>query len=168
MLLFSIIAALLMVVADQVTKMMAVSALYPYGAQAFIPGFLRFRYIENTGAAFSFLTGMQPFLIVVTSIALLAVAFALFVRRPKYKLEVVSLTMILAGGAGNLIDRISRGYVVDFLEFEFIRFPVFNIADCFVCVGFALLVIAFIQAELRERKQKKAEDAEPQVADAED
>lgn len=164
MLIISIVASVVLVVLDQLTKKMAIDALYPHGVNQFIPGFLQFTYVENTGAAFSILSNMTVFLIVITIIALLAVAFVLFIRRPKHKLETISLIFIFAGGVGNLIDRIARGYVVDFLEFQFIRFPVFNLADCFVCVGFALLIIAFIQIEIKERKEKKQKEKE--AADA--
>lgn len=168
MLIVSIVSTVLLIALDQFTKQMAVNALYPHGTQPFIPGFLQFRYIENTGAAFSSFTNMTGFLIVVTAIALLAVAFVLFIRRPKDRLETISLVFIFSGGVGNLIDRIAKGYVVDFLEFQFIQFPVFNVADCLVCIGFVLLIIAFIRMELRDRKQKKLKQEQEAGKDAVD
>lgn len=154
-LILTIAGTLVLVLADRLMKMWAVAQLQPVGSQPLIPGFLGLRYVENTGAAFSMLEGKQIFLIALTTIALLAVAFVLFVRRPKNKLELVSLTLILGGGIGNYIDRVAQGYVVDCFEFQFMRFAVFNVADVFVVVGVCLLLLAFILQEIRERKEKK-------------
>jgi signal peptidase II len=152
---FGIVGTLVMVLADRLVKMWAVANLQPVGTMPLIPGFIGLRYVENTGAAFSMLQGRQIFLIALTTVALLAVAFVLFIRRPKDKLEVISLTMLLGGGIGNYIDRIVRGYVVDCFEFQFMNFAVFNVADIFVVVGVCLLLLAFILQEVRDRKQKK-------------
>ncbi len=129
---------------DQLTKWLAVMYLRNKEAVTVIPRVLELSYEENTGAAFSILSGERWFLIVVTLIIMVALAaFLLFGRFRRYKLFNVSATLILAGGVGNLIDRLVQGYVVDFLQVTFMNFPVFNVADCLVVVGSVLLLIFF-------------------------
>lgn len=79
-------------------------------------------------------------LIGLSVVVVLAVAAYLFIKKPKNKLLNISLTMILAGGVGNLIDRIRLGKVVDFLDFQLINFWIFNIADVWVTIGAALFI----------------------------
>lgn len=157
--LLTIILAGALIGADQLIKWLVATNLKPDGAVTVIPGVVEFRYYENTGAAFSILEGKQGFLIVFTAIALLAVAWYLFFRRPKGKLEYIAVLMIFAGGVGNLIDRIANRYVVDYINLLFMRFAIFNFADCLVTVGFALLVVAVLRAELKERKAAKEKAA---------
>ena len=129
---------------DQLTKWLAVMYLQNGESVTAIPRLFYFTYAENTGAAFSILSGERWFLIVITLIVMLALAaFALFGQFRRYKLFNASATLILAGGIGNLIDRLVQGYVVDFIEFKLIDFPIFNVADCFVVVGSVLLLIFF-------------------------
>lgn len=144
---------------DQVLKYLAVQYLAPVGAAPFIPGFIEFRYTENTGAAFNLLSGHQGILIAITGVALLFGLFILLFRRPKNKLEYISILMIVAGGIGNLVDRIANGFVVDYLRFLFVEFAIFNFADCLVVIGFILLVIAIFRAESRAKKKREAEEA---------
>ena len=160
MLIVSVVTTVVLIVLDRVSKIWAVQTLMPVESMPMIPGIIEFRYVENNGAAFGLLAGRQSFLIVFTSIALLVVAFVLFLRRPKDKMETISLMLIFSGGVGNLIDRIATGYVVDYFNLLFMRFAVFNLADCYVCIGVGLLFIAFIRTELRERKESiTAEDS---------
>ena len=129
---------------DQLTKWLAVMYLRNGESITVIPRILDFSYAENTGAAFSILSGERWFLIVITLIVMVALAaFVLFGQFRRYKLFNLSATLILAGGIGNLIDRLVQGYVVDFIKVTFIDFPVFNVADCFVVVGSVLLLIFF-------------------------
>ncbi len=152
----SIVLCVILIMMDRVAKLVAVQVLLPVGVLPAIPGFFEWRYVENNGAAFSFFAGKQLFLIIVTSIALLVVAYLILFRRPKDRLEYIALILIFSGGVGNLIDRISQGYVVDYISLQFMNFAVFNLADIFVCVGFAILVFAVIRSELRAKKQKDA------------
>ncbi|MEG0768658.1 MAG: signal peptidase II [Ruthenibacterium sp.] len=153
------IAAL--VALDQLTKYLATVYLAPVGTMPFIPGVLELRFILNDGAAFSILAGNRWFLIIFTGIALTALAIFLLWKKPKNRLAYFSLVLILAGGLGNLIDRILNGAVVDFFATTFMNFAVFNVADCFVCVGVAMLLIYVIADELKTSKanqQKKTHD----------
>lgn len=137
---------------DQLLKWLVVRFVAPVDAIAVIPGVVELRYLENTGAAFSLFDGRQGVLISVTSIALTVLVMLLIFRRPKDKLEYLSFVMILSGGIGNLVDRVMNGYVVDYINPLFVRFAVFNFADCLVCIGFALLVVAVFRAEGRNKK----------------
>ena len=113
-------------------------------ATVLIPGFLGLRYVENTGAAFSILSGKQLLLILVTFIILGAIT-GLFIRSIRNGDHIVvrlSYALIIAGAIGNFIDRVRYNYVVDFFEFLFINFPIFNVADMAIVSGVILLAIA--------------------------
>ena len=98
--------------------------------------------------AFSLLSGKQLFLIIATSIALIFVAYGLFFRSRGRYLQQAALLLILAGGIGNLIDRVLNGEVVDYINLLFMRFAVFNFADICVCVGVALWVLVIFLDEV--------------------
>ena len=129
------------VILDQWTKMLAVRDLMPIRSTVLLDGILGLRYVENTGAAFGMLKGQRWFFIILSTAAIIAISIYLVkCRKTVPPLLGVSLAMIVGGGIGNQIDRIANGYVVDFLEFLFMDFAIFNVADCFVTVG-AFLVI---------------------------
>lgn len=155
--LLTIILCVVLVALDQLFKMLATLYLGPGGALTLIPGVLELRYLENTGAAFNIMQGRQILLIVLTSVALLVILGILIFRRPKDKLAYIAFVFFFSGGAGNLIDRIAQGYVVDYINFLFIDFAIFNFADMLVSVGFVLIVIAMVRIELKARKQKESD-----------
>ena len=137
--------ALLIVVADQVTKLLVVANIPLYGNAPAIDGLFHLTYVQNTGAAFSAFEGMQWLF------ALVFVAFAAGIvwefskkRLPFTMLERWLIAAIFAGGLGNMIDRIRLGYVVDMICVDFINFPVFNVADCFITCGCIFLVAHLI------------------------
>lgn len=134
------IPAVVLIALDQGTKWLAKSslALKPF---VLIPGVLELTYTENDGAAWSMFSGKQTFLIIVTSVMLGLVLFALLKGPWKHPVALVAETLLIAGGVGNLIDRIVREYVVDFIYVKAIDFPVFNVADCCVCIGAFLLAV---------------------------
>ena len=147
------IACASLVVLDQWVKNWAVAVLAPAGELPFLNGFLRFAYVENEGAAFGILQGAQWFFIPLTIVMLLVFA-VYYVRLPrirKYWLIRVPLVFVLAGAAGNFIDRAGNGFVVDMFEFEFITFPVFNIADMCL-VGGAITMAVMTLFVLREHE----------------
>lgn len=149
---------------DQLTKYLATAALAPDKDAPFLPGILEFRYLLNDGAAFGALSGRawgQAFLLFFTSAGLVALLVILLLRRRRMdRLCYLSLLLIVAGGAGNLIDRLRSRCVVDFIATLFIDFPVFNLADCFITVGVALLFFWYLRGELRAARAKKAEDVQ--------
>jgi signal peptidase II len=100
-----------------------------------LPGVFRFHYAENTGVAFSMLANGRLLIIALNLLLIAAVVGYLVIKKPKSALVRLGLCMVAAGGAGNLIDRIAIGYVIDFIELTFMRFAVFNAADICVSVG---------------------------------
>ena len=134
-----------LVLMDQISKLWAERTLLTGGGMPLIAGVVGFRYAENTGAAFSALSGSTALLSVV-SLAICAAVAVYLLRHPEADwLTKLSLSLILAGGAGNLIDRIARGYVIDFIELLFMKFAIFNWADICVTAGAALLFIALLR-----------------------
>ncbi len=121
-------------------------------------------HIRNTGAGWSILEGQTGLLLVFTSIVMLAILVYMIVKRKTMpKLETLSLAFILAGGIGNLIDRVRMlvdpdfGGVVDYINFEFINFPVFNFADICVVIGGIGFCILCVVSEIKDTKKRKAE-----------
>ena len=145
---FNLLCVAALVGADQAIKFWAVQVLEPVGSMPLIPHVAELRFVLNQGMAFSLLSGKQLFLIIATSIALIFVAYGLFFRsRGKY-LQQAALLLILAGGIGNLIDRVLNGEVVDYINLLFMQFAVFNFADICVCVGVGLWVLVIFLEEL--------------------
>ncbi len=164
----TIIAIAVLIFVDQITKHLATTYLQPVGSMPFIPGIMELRYIVNDGAAFSLFAGNRWFLIGFTSIALVAVAIYFIVKKPQSKTERIALTLILAGGIGNLIDRALYGFVVDFFAATFINFAIFNVADCFVVIGAFLLIFATIFEEMKTAKKQKHSEIEKENASEKD
>ena len=145
---FNLLAAAALIGIDQAIKLWATNVLQPIGAMPLIPHVVELRFVLNQGMAFSLLSGKQLFLIIATSAALLAVAYGLFFRSRGRYLQQAALLLILAGGIGNLIDRVLNGEVVDYINLLFMQFAVFNFADICVCVGVALWVLVIFLDEL--------------------
>lgn len=118
---------------------------------------LNLYYTLNNGAAFSKLSGKTLFLIIITSVVILWLLFLMIAKKVHRRVYLASISLILGGGIGNLIDRIfNNGLVVDFIDVRIINFPIFNFADiCAVC-GAGLLLLTVIVDEIREHKRKKA------------
>ncbi len=146
-----------LVAVDQLIKFWATANLAPVGSMPLIPGVVELRYYLNDGAAFSSFSGRQTFLILFTGAALLVVAWYLLFKRPAAKLEYAAWLLVLAGGIGNLIDRVMNQQVVDYINLLFIRFAIFNFADILVCTGIGLLVLNLILEEVSARRQKNKE-----------
>ena len=144
--LFNLAAVAALIGIDQLIKLWAVQVLQPVGAMPLIPRVVELRFVLNPGMAFSLLSGKQLFLIIATSVALLAVAYGLFFRSRGKRLQQAAL--VLGGGIGNLIDRVLNGEVVDYINLLFMRFAVFNFADICVCVGVALWVLVIFLDEV--------------------
>ena len=145
------------VVLDQATKYLTVAGIALYGKVPFIPGLLRFTYVQNTGAAFSSFEGQQWLFAVVFGLFTVLILWEYFKKpMPFTKFERVCIAAIYGGGLGNMIDRVRLGYVVDMIETEFIDFPVFNVADCFITCGcIALLVSLFFFNKKFWKEEKK-------------
>ena len=151
------VIVLLCVAIDQWSKLRIVQTMELGANRALLPGILDLTYTHNTGAAFSILTGKQTFLIVVTAIVMLAMI--VYVARKGKSLflpEKIALALIVGGGCGNLICRVARGYVVDFINIHIL--PIFNVADICVCCGCALLVLSVLFLEPRCAAAKEGLD----------
>ena len=135
-----------LIILDQITKLWALGTLRGNNPITLIPGVLEFYYVENRGAAFGILQNKQWFFLLIT-VVVLAVLLWMIPRIPTdshYLGLRVCLYFIGAGAVGNMIDRIFRKYVVDFIYFRLIDFPVFNVADIYVTVAAVLLIILVV------------------------
>ena len=129
------------VIVDQISKRLALSALSDGGSLTAIPGLILLTRTSNTGAAFGLMPGFRV-LFMLIALAVVVGVFAFVVRqRPQSALLVVALGLVTGGAIGNFIDRALHGQVIDFLEFAFIDFPVFNVADTAIVVGVGLLIL---------------------------
>lgn len=138
-----IIVAFLLIAGDQISKHFIDLIVKPIGNFDIIPGFFSFNYLENRGAALGILQNQRWLFIALTILLCAGIVVCLFAFKKHTKWSYAALCLILAGGVGNLIDRIFRGYVIDFLYFHFFPYK-FNVADCFVTVGAILMIIAVL------------------------
>ena len=130
---------------DQYTKYLTVAHIAQYADVPFIPGFLGFTFVKNTGAAFSSFEGQQWLFALIFAVFTAAILWEYFKKpMPFTILERFCIAAIYGGGLGNMIDRVRLGYVVDMIETKFMDFPVFNVADCFICCGCVLLLISLM------------------------
>lgn len=133
---------LLVTAADQLTKWLVVENIPLYSQVDAIPGLFHLTHVQNTGAAFSAFQGMQWLFALVFMAFTLGLVWEFSKKRmPFTTFDRWCLVAVYAGGLGNMIDRVRLGYVVDMIEVDFMRFPVFNVADCFVTCGCILLLI---------------------------
>lgn len=150
---------------DQLTKWLTVTFLKGEQALVLIPGVFDLTYVENRGAAFGMMQGGRWWFVIFTGAVMLALlAMLLFGKYRRYRLFNACMILIVAGGIGNLIDRIVNGFVVDMLHFHIdaigFDFPVFNFADCCVVIGSVLLLIFFFFIYDEKAIQKPAEAAD--------
>lgn len=140
------ISIVILIFIDQYTKILALTHLKDQDPFVIWDGVFELRYLENRGAAFGMLQNQQVFFIIMTVIVLIAIVF-IYKRTPDTKRYLplrLTAIFITAGAIGNMIDRMFRGYVVDFFYFSLIDFPIFNVADIYVTVTFFLLAILLL------------------------
>lgn len=145
------------VAVDQWTKWLVVENIALFGRVEFIPGFLSLTYTQNIGAAWSMLEGQRWLFVAIFAVmtVLLLLEFFKF-RMPFTPLERWLLAAIYAGGLGNVIDRVHLGFVVDMIKTDFMNFPVFNVADCFItcgCIGLMIHLVFFNKQFWKEDKK---------------
>lgn len=131
---------------DQITKIIAESALNGKDDIPLIKDVLEFHYLENRGAAFSLLQNQKIFFIFIALVILLAICLVVY-RLPaksKYNILHILAVFIAAGAVGNMIDRFRYDYVIDFIYLKFINFPVFNVADCYITCSAIALILAIL------------------------
>ncbi len=139
-----IIISLVIAIADQIIKYLVIQNISSTEMIEVIPDVLNFIYVKNTGAAFSILSGKTDILSVISLAVCIFLVFYLIKKKKENKLFIISLGMMLGGALGNLIDRLFRSFVVDYIELSFINFPVFNLADIAITLGAILLMVYMI------------------------
>lgn len=149
----AILLAAVAVVIDQFLKVLVVNHLKPVGNITVMPKFLDFTYVENSGAAFGILKNQLWMLIAVTVLVSAVIMVFLFSYHRHTFFSYAASVLIIAGGIGNMIDRIFYGYVVDYIHVSFFS-PVFNFADCCVTVGCVFLIIHVLFFADRKNKRE--------------
>ena len=142
--------------ADQTTKAL-VKNLMSVGESIPVNSPVRLTYVQNTGSAFGLFTNQTFALTIAAAVGIVVIAFVFFRSGGASNLLAISLTMQMAGAIGNLIDRIAYGYVVDFVDFRF--WPVFNVADSSITIGFVILAVALLFG--KDSKDKASDVAPP-------
>lgn len=154
------------VISDQWLKYWIVNHLAVGESMPFIPHILQLERLHNYGAAFSSLTGKTALLLGMTVVLLLVMAVLLVRRIVRHPLGVIACVLILGGGIGNMIDRVTLGYVVDMFDLLLFEYPVFNLADCFVVVGAILGSIYYLWLyEKYDAPKKEGADGTEDPAD---
>ena len=146
---FLIILGIVILVADQITKLLVIEKSF-----VIIPNILNFTYIKNTGLAFGIGTN-NLILIIILNIIILGFIIK-FLKERNNQVDfsiIIALILVLAGGISNLIDRIFRGYVIDFIDVNLLDFPCFNIADISITVGIMILIISIIKSSIIKEKE---------------
>ena len=144
---------------DRLSKWLVVIFLKGNESAVIIENVLQFTYLENRGAAFGMLADQRWVFLIISTVALIGITVYMFRWRPDSKLAYVSVSFIVGGGIGNMIDRIWLGYVIDFIDF--CAFPkiwsyVFNVADSFVCIGAGMIMLYMVLSTIKEGKKEKA------------
>ena len=140
---------------DQLTKYLTVKLLALGESFPIIEGVIHFTHWINRGAAFGMLANHRWVFMLISTLLIVALAVYLYLGKCPNLLYSISISMIIGGGIGNMIDRVYLGYVIDFIDFTLIDFAIFNIADSFVCVGAGLLVLALLLDIIKEAKAAK-------------
>ena len=161
------------VLLDQATKLWTINCLALYERINAIPFLINFYHIKNPGAAWGMFSENRWVFLAISSVAIIALPIFLYKFRHAPKIFGVSLSLIIGGAAGNMIDRLfaPNGYVTDFIEFAFMDFPIFNVADICVCIGAFMLFIylAFLDKVVfppdEKKKKEEAPDAEKDGAE---
>lgn len=143
---------IILILIDQLTKYLAVTFLKDGGPFVIIDGVFQLRYLENRGAAFGMMQGRQYLFVAGAVIIVLLVAY-FYQKMPmakKYTPLRICAVLLCSGAIGNMIDRLKLNYVVDFLYFNLIDFPIFNVADCYVviaCIAFVFLILFYYKED---------------------
>lgn len=150
--------ALVLIVLDQLIKIIVDANMMVSQSIPVIQNVLHFTYVQNEGAAFGIFQGQRWILVGVTSVVILGGIYLLAAKKLKSNFLIWSVALVIAGGVGNLIDRIFRHFVIDYIEVRLINFAVFNFADCCVVIGTIMIVCYLLFSELWEKKKIKSAD----------
>lgn len=153
-----------LVAADQLVKHWAVTSLEPVGSMDFIrigdTKLVDLTYLENRGAIFGSMAGQRWFLVGFTTLVIILASVGMIMTLKRSKFLSFSIMLFVAGGIGNIIDRIRYGYVVDMFEFKFVHFAIFNVADICVTFAFIFIIIYMLFIDPKKEKAKKISAAE--------
>ena len=149
-----------LVAADQLVKHWAVTSLEPVGSMDFIrigdTKLVDLTYLENRGAIFGSMAGQRWFLVGFTTLVIILASVGMIMALKRSKFLSFSIMLFVAGGIGNIIDRIRYGYVVDMFEFKFVHFAIFNVADICVTFAFVFVIIYMLFIDPKIEKAKKS------------
>lgn len=158
-----------LVAADQLVKHWAVTSLEPVGSMDFIrigdTKLVDLTYLENRGAIFGSMAGQRWFLVGFTTLVIILASVGMIMTLKRSKFLSFSIMLFVAGGIGNIIDRIRYGYVVDMFEFKFVHFAIFNVADICVTFAFIFIIIYMLFIDPKKEKAKKISAAEESPKD---
>ncbi len=152
---FSLGIIISMVAADQLIKYFVDLYLKPVSVKMLVPGFLQLHYFENDGAMMGFMSGKTEFMTVASVVCMVGILAVLLSGKFRFGVDYVCLVFMAAGGFGNIIDRVFRGYVIDYIEVLFVDFYIFNFADCLVTCSAFVIVFYEIYSVYKEYKTKK-------------
>jgi signal peptidase II len=148
----SLIIGSLVLLMDQITKILVDKMILPYHTIEIVPNFFALTYLRNTGAAFGFLAGEQSiyrtgFFLLVSIVAVGCICYLLKAARPEKRILRVSLSLILGGAIGNMVDRLRLGEVIDFILVHYydLHWPAFNVADSAITIGMGLLIFQMVR-----------------------
>lgn len=148
------IGIILLVAVDQLAKLAVLRFVRPVDTIPLWEGVFHLTYCENRGAAFGILQNRFWLFYIITALVVISVTLFMIKKRPRSLSLSLSLTLLVGGALGNVLDRLFRGFVVDFFDFRLIHFPIFNPADCFVVCGTALLAFYVIYLEGKSELQQ--------------
>ena len=156
--LYSLLIIGLFVAIDQLIKFWVDMYLKPVGSVPVINKILQFSYYENDGAMMGLMSGKTITMTVLALVCLAIIAFVIFSGKIKFGVDYCCIILMMSGGLGNIIDRVFRGYVIDYIEVLFVDFYIFNFADCLVTCAAFLLIGNQIYEIIKEKKVKATDD----------
>lgn len=150
---FLMIITIIAILLDQLIKIIIKSKIFN-SSIILIPHVLNLTYVQNTGAAFGIGNNSTSMFVAVNVVIIGLITYFIFSKKEELsKLILIALHLVLAGGIGNLIDRIARGFVIDYIDISpLIKYPVFNLADIFVVVGCLIVVISLVKDTVIKKK----------------
>lgn len=162
MAIISIILIAVLTAVDQLLKMLVVTHLKPIGSFTVVPGLLELKYVENTGASFGMLPNMSWLFAILTVVLSAVIIFLLLTYKKHNFFTYFSAILIVAGGLGNLIDRLVFHYVIDYIHVMFFDY-IFNFADCCVVIGviaFIIHILFFMDKDKKDQLEKQTTNEE--------
>ena len=157
---YSVVLMLGLVSVDQIIKYYVDLYLKPIGSVTVISKVLQWSYYENDGAMMGMMNGKTITMTILAVVCLIVIAFVIFSGKVKFGIDYCCIVLMMSGGLGNIIDRIFRGYVIDYIEVLFVDFYIFNFADCLVTCAAIVMICNQIYEIYKENKAKKEKAAD--------